>query len=182
MAGFEEPVGRLVLVGAGHAHLFVLEQLAAGRFPAADVTLLSPYPHHLYSGMLGGLVSGRYRREDAYLDLPARIVCHWVGDETSPSPGRGCGPGGEAHRSGRDNSSGSREAGASEPDSDRDRWGGGRCGDRAQHQGSPAGLGPDSRRGGSGGPAIAPSRGSPGGFRTSSCPDSAAAPDTGRLG
>lgn len=71
MAGPEKSVRRLVLVGAGHAHLFVLEQLAAGRFPAADVTLLSPYAQHLYSGMLGGLVAGRYRREDAYLDLPA---------------------------------------------------------------------------------------------------------------
>jgi selenide,water dikinase len=62
---------RLVLVGAGHAHLFSLEQLALGHFPRAEVTLLSPYAGHLYSGMLGGLVTGRYGREDAYLDLPS---------------------------------------------------------------------------------------------------------------
>jgi selenide, water dikinase len=71
MADPGEDARRLVLVGAGHAHLFVLEQLALGRFPGADVTLLSPYVTHLYSGMLGGLIAGRYRREDAYLDLPS---------------------------------------------------------------------------------------------------------------
>jgi pyridine nucleotide-disulfide oxidoreductase family protein len=70
MAEPEEPTRRLVLVGAGHAHLFVLEQLALGRFPRTHVTLLSPYAGHLYSGMLGGLITGRYGREDAYLDLP----------------------------------------------------------------------------------------------------------------
>ena len=70
MAEPEEPTRRLVLVGAGHAHLFVLEQLALGHFPRTHVTLLSPHAGHLYSGMLGGLITGRYGREDAYLDLP----------------------------------------------------------------------------------------------------------------
>ena len=71
MAELEEPTRRLVLVGAGHAHLFVLEQLTLGHLPQAEVTLLSPYAGHLYSGMLGGLISGRYGPEDAYLDLPS---------------------------------------------------------------------------------------------------------------
>jgi selenide,water dikinase len=71
MAEPEEPARRLVLVGAGHAHLFVLEQLALGHFPRAQVVLLSPHAGHLYSGMLGGLITGRYGREDAYLDLPS---------------------------------------------------------------------------------------------------------------
>jgi selenide, water dikinase len=71
MAETEEPARRLVLVGAGHAHLFVLEQIALGHFPRAEVTLLAPYAGHLYSGMLGGLIAGRYAREDAYLDLPS---------------------------------------------------------------------------------------------------------------
>jgi pyridine nucleotide-disulfide oxidoreductase family protein len=69
MAEPKDPARRLVLVGAGHAHLFVLEQLAMGRFPAAQVTLLSPHRQHLYSGMLGGLIAGRYRPEDAHFDL-----------------------------------------------------------------------------------------------------------------
>jgi selenide, water dikinase len=71
MAEPQDGARRLVLVGAGHAHLFVLEQLALGRFPPAEITLLSPHASHLYSGMLGGLITGRYRREDAYLDLPS---------------------------------------------------------------------------------------------------------------
>jgi selenide, water dikinase len=65
------PTRQLVLAGAGHAHLCVLEQLALGNFPRGEVTLLSPHASHLYSGMLGGLITGRYRREDAYLDLPS---------------------------------------------------------------------------------------------------------------
>jgi len=71
MAEPEELTRRLVLVGAGHAHLFVLERLALGHFPPAEVTLLSPHTTHLYSGMLGGLITGRYGRGDAYLDLPS---------------------------------------------------------------------------------------------------------------
>jgi selenide,water dikinase len=71
MADLQESTQRLVLVGAGHAHLFVLEQLALGHFPRAEATLLSPHAAHLYSGMLGGLITGRYGREDAYLDLPS---------------------------------------------------------------------------------------------------------------
>jgi selenide,water dikinase len=69
MAEPKDPARRLVLVGAGHAHLLVLEELAMGRFPAAQVTLLSPHRHHLYSGMLGGLIAGHYRPEDAHFDL-----------------------------------------------------------------------------------------------------------------
>jgi selenide,water dikinase len=71
MAEPKEPTRQLVLAGAGHAHLCVLEQLALGSFPRGEVTLLSPHAFHLYSGMLGGLITGRYRREDAYLDLPS---------------------------------------------------------------------------------------------------------------
>jgi selenide,water dikinase len=71
MAEVKEPTRRLVLVGAGHAHLFALERMALGHFPQAEVTLVSPYARHLYSGMLGGLITGRYGREDAYLDLPS---------------------------------------------------------------------------------------------------------------
>jgi selenide,water dikinase len=71
MAEPEEPIRRLVLVGAGHAHLFVLEHLALGHFPRAEVTLVSPFAAHLYSGMLGGLITGCYGRADAYLDLPS---------------------------------------------------------------------------------------------------------------
>jgi len=62
----------LVLVGGGHAHLFVLEGLAAGRLPGPPrVTLISPIRAQVYSGMLPGLVGGRYRPEEITLDLEA---------------------------------------------------------------------------------------------------------------
>lgn len=60
----------LVLVGGGHAHLFVLEGLSAGLLPGSPrVTLISPTRAHVYSGMLPGLVGGRYRPEEITLDL-----------------------------------------------------------------------------------------------------------------
>lgn len=54
------PVKRLVLLGAGHAHLHVLEALAAQPMPAAQVTLVSPFAASLYSGMVPGVVAGHY--------------------------------------------------------------------------------------------------------------------------
>jgi selenide,water dikinase len=62
---------RLVLVGAGHAHLFVLEALARGRFPPARVTLVAPHARHLYSGMVSGFIGGRYGIDDLAFDLPS---------------------------------------------------------------------------------------------------------------
>jgi selenide, water dikinase len=62
---------RLVLVGAGHAHLFVLEALARGRFPPARVTLVAPHPRHLYSGMVSGFIGGLYGIDDLSFDLPS---------------------------------------------------------------------------------------------------------------
>ena len=63
---------RLVLVGGGHAHLFVLEGLARGtRLPGLSVTVVAQHRQHAYSGMVPGLVGGRYRPEDLLLDLSA---------------------------------------------------------------------------------------------------------------
>ena len=62
----------LVLAGGGHAHLFVLEGLGRGRFPPGlTVTLVAPDRRHAYSGMVPGLVGGRYRPEDLLVDLAA---------------------------------------------------------------------------------------------------------------
>ncbi|MEO8247864.1 MAG: FAD-dependent oxidoreductase [Burkholderiales bacterium] len=61
--------GRLLLLGAGHAHLTVLEKLArmGGRRP--EVTLISPTPSVVYSGMLPGFVAGHYSIEQCTIDL-----------------------------------------------------------------------------------------------------------------
>ncbi|HEX5387052.1 MAG TPA: FAD-dependent oxidoreductase [Gemmatimonadales bacterium] len=62
---------RLVLLGGGHAHLFVLEGLARGLFGPVDATLVSPVRHQAYSGMVPGLIGGRYRTEELSFDLEA---------------------------------------------------------------------------------------------------------------
>jgi selenide,water dikinase len=65
---------RLLLVGGGHAHLFVLEALckqSADVRARLDVTLLSRELDTPYSGMLPGLVAGHYRTMECHVDLRA---------------------------------------------------------------------------------------------------------------
>lgn len=52
---------RLVLAGAGHAHLHVLRSLAGEPWPQAEVVLISPHPRQIYSGMVPGWIAGHYR-------------------------------------------------------------------------------------------------------------------------
>ena len=51
---------RVVLLGAGHAQLSVLEALAKLRLPGAEVLLVSAGERLIYSGMVPGLIAGRY--------------------------------------------------------------------------------------------------------------------------
>ncbi len=60
---------RLVLVGPGHAHLFVLEGLARAPLPGVEVVLVSQGTRQLYSGMVPGYLAGQYTREALALDL-----------------------------------------------------------------------------------------------------------------
>lgn len=64
-------VRSIVLVGGGHAHLFVLRALAGRR--DIRLTLVSPEPFATYSGMVPGVLAGRYRLDEARLDL--RRLC-----------------------------------------------------------------------------------------------------------
>lgn len=64
---------RIVLAGGGHAHAWLLRSLAASPLADVAVTLVTPYPEHLYSGMLPGLVAGHYRKEEVCIDL-ARLA------------------------------------------------------------------------------------------------------------
>jgi len=64
-------VKRLVLAGGGHAHVEVLRRFAAHAPPDVELVLVSPHPHTPYSGMLPGLVAGRYAWADAHIDLDA---------------------------------------------------------------------------------------------------------------
>lgn len=60
---------RLVLLGGGHAHLFVLEGLALRPDEDLSVTLVTPYPALIYTGMLPGYVAGHYSIEDCSIEL-----------------------------------------------------------------------------------------------------------------
>lgn len=60
---------KLVLVGGGHAHLFVLEALARQPRPDLAISLISPGRWQYYSGMLPGWMAGHYPLEACRLDL-----------------------------------------------------------------------------------------------------------------
>jgi pyridine nucleotide-disulfide oxidoreductase family protein len=60
---------KLVLVGGGHAHLLVLKQLSEHRLFDVDVTLITPDPYQIYSGMLPGWIAGHYALEQIQIDL-----------------------------------------------------------------------------------------------------------------
>ena len=55
---------RLVLAGAGHAHLHVLRALGQAPWPGVDVVLITPYPRQIYSGMLPGWIAGHYHLDE----------------------------------------------------------------------------------------------------------------------
>lgn len=59
----------MVLLGGGHAHLQVLRELATAPPPGVHVTLVSPSTELVYSGMVPGLVAGRYRSEECRIPL-----------------------------------------------------------------------------------------------------------------
>lgn len=66
-------ITRLLLLGAGHAHVQVLAHLAEHHPADLQVTLLSPHPFQLYSGMVPGLVAGRYTEAESRIELPALV-------------------------------------------------------------------------------------------------------------
>jgi len=66
-------VKRILLAGAGHAHLAVLRSLLREPLQGARFALVSPRARQIYSGMLPGVIAGHYRREDAEIDL-ARLA------------------------------------------------------------------------------------------------------------
>ena len=78
----------LVLLGAGHAHVQVLkrytELIRHGALPP-KITLITPHPRQLYSGMVPGYVAGHYALEQCVIALepllagtPVRWLQHSV--------------------------------------------------------------------------------------------------------
>lgn len=60
---------RLLLLGGGHAHVEVLRRLALQPAPQVEVTLVTPRPELLYTGMLPGCIAGHYTRAEIAIDL-----------------------------------------------------------------------------------------------------------------
>ena len=71
----------LVLVGAGHAHIHVLEGLTTRRPANVRITLIAPQHPQLYSGMVPGFVAGHYSLDQCVIQpagLLARSGAHFV--------------------------------------------------------------------------------------------------------
>ena len=60
---------RVLLLGAGHAHLVLLRALRERPLAGARVTLITPSPRQVYSGMLPGFLAGHYARGEIEVDL-----------------------------------------------------------------------------------------------------------------
>ena len=64
----------LLLLGAGHAHVQVLHGLAQHKLADVTVTLVTPHPHQLYSGMVPGFVAGHYALADCMIPLDSLLA------------------------------------------------------------------------------------------------------------
>jgi len=60
---------QLVLLGAGHAHLHVLAQLATQPLVGARITLVAPHPRQMYAAMVPGYLAGHYSAEECTVAL-----------------------------------------------------------------------------------------------------------------
>jgi selenide,water dikinase len=59
----------LILLGGGHAHLDVLKRFGMRPLGGLRLTLVARELEAPYSGMLPGLIAGRYDRDEAHVDL-----------------------------------------------------------------------------------------------------------------
>src|SRR5215212_8322935 len=65
------PPTRLVLVGAGHAHVEVLRRFGEKPLGGLALTVVTRARHTPYSGMLPGEIAGLYRFADTHIDVEA---------------------------------------------------------------------------------------------------------------
>ena len=73
----------LILLGAGHAHVHVLQGLAQNRSADLRITVIAPYPRQLYSGMVPGFVAGHYELDQCVIPLAgllSRCGAHYIED------------------------------------------------------------------------------------------------------
>jgi pyridine nucleotide-disulfide oxidoreductase family protein len=59
----------LVLLGAGHSHVHVLQSLAQSRPANLSITVVAPSPRQLFAGMVPGFVAGHYTLDQCVIPL-----------------------------------------------------------------------------------------------------------------
>ena len=64
---------RLLLVGAGHAHLEILRRLILEPLAEVELTVVSLGALHHYSGMVPGYLQGTYREEEIAVRVPELV-------------------------------------------------------------------------------------------------------------
>ena len=60
---------KLVLVGAGHAHLTTISAIRSLVNRGHEVTVIAPSDHHYYSGMAPGMLAGIYRPQETRFNV-----------------------------------------------------------------------------------------------------------------
>ncbi|HSS77012.1 MAG TPA: FAD-dependent oxidoreductase [Thermoanaerobaculia bacterium] len=65
---------RLLLVGAGHAHLEILRRLILEPLRDVALTVVSVSPLHHYSGMVPGYLQGTYREDEIAVRIPDLVA------------------------------------------------------------------------------------------------------------
>ncbi len=60
---------KLLLIGGGHAHVYLLKRLRQQPLPNVEVTLLSSSAFQYYSGMLSGYIEGLYAKDEIRIDV-----------------------------------------------------------------------------------------------------------------
>lgn len=68
-SGVGRSMKQVVLVGAGHTHVYVLEQWRRSPIEGAELTCVSPFRYAAYSGMLPGVLAGQFERSAMEIDL-----------------------------------------------------------------------------------------------------------------
>ncbi len=64
------PQREIVLIGAGHAHLQIVQWWRKRPLHGVRMTLVSAFDRAAYSGMLAGVIAGRFEPEEMLIDLP----------------------------------------------------------------------------------------------------------------
>ncbi|MGM8884569.1 FAD-dependent oxidoreductase [Psychrobacter sp. 1U2] len=68
----KRPTKKLLLVGAGHAHIGLLRRLANKRLDDledVEISIITEQPQTIYSGMLPGWMAGHYNLSDISIDI-----------------------------------------------------------------------------------------------------------------